>query len=86
LAKYVGVYEFAPGRDARITVEGDLLFLQEGANPLKLPFAPNSEAMFISRTNGDPLEFIKDARGAITGFVYHAAEGDRRAMRKTLSR
>src|SRR5215471_3477149 len=49
LSKYVGVYEFAPGREARITVEGDLLFLQEGANPLRLPFAPNSETMFTSR-------------------------------------
>src|SRR5579862_9377405 len=40
LSKYAGVYEFAPGREARITVAGGLLFLQEGANPLKKPLAP----------------------------------------------
>src|ERR1700676_3562032 len=30
LAKYAGSYEYAPGRPAVISFEGDLLFLQEG--------------------------------------------------------
>jgi hypothetical protein len=82
LSKYTGTYEYAPGRQAVISSEGDLLFLQEGKNPLKLPLAPNSETVFVSRTNGDPIEFIKDARGTITGFIYHGGNGDRRALRK----
>ncbi len=42
LAKYTGTYEYTTGRAAVITFEGDLLFLQEGTNPLKLPLTPNS--------------------------------------------
>src|SRR5579864_1369851 len=82
LARYTGVYEYSPGRQATITFEGDLLFLQEGANPLKLPLAPDSETVFVSRTNGDPIEFTKDAQGAITGFIYGGGGGGRRATRK----
>jgi hypothetical protein len=82
LSKYVGVYEFAAGDDAVITEEGGLLFLQEGANPLKYPFAPRSETVFVSRTNGEPLEFTRDAQGAVTGLVYHRESGDRKAVRK----
>lgn len=82
LSRYTGLYEYAPGRPARITSEADLLFLQEGTNPLKLPFAADSETNFISRTNGDRIEFTKAANGAITGFVYHTGAGDRTAMRR----
>ena len=61
-----------------MTLESDVLFLQEGANPLKLPMVPNSETLFVSRTNGDLLEFSKDAKGAITGFIFH----DKKAVRR----
>lgn len=83
LSKYAGAYEYGPGSPAMITVEGDLLFLREGSNPLKLPLAPNSETVFVSRTEGDPIEFLRDGRGAITGFIRHAGGGDRRAVRKS---
>jgi hypothetical protein len=82
LARYTGLYEYAPGRPARITSENDLLFLQEGSNPLKLPLAADSETNFISRTNGDRIDFIKDASGAVTKFIYHGGDGDRTAVRK----
>jgi hypothetical protein len=82
LSRYVGVYEYAPGREARISSESDLLYLQEGANPLRLPLAADSETDFISRTNGDRIDFIKDGNGAVTGFIYHAGAGDRTAVRK----
>jgi hypothetical protein len=49
---------------------------------LKLPLAANTETDFISRTNGDHVEFSKDSSGAVTGFVFHAGGGDRRARRK----
>lgn len=82
LAKYAGTYEYAPGRPAVISFEGDLLFLQEGSNPLKLPLAPKSENVFISRTNGDWIEFIQNAQGAVTEFAYHGGGADRKATRK----
>ncbi len=78
LARYVGTYEYAPGRPATIGVDGDLLFLQEGTNPLKLPLAPTpgSETVFISRTNGDVIEFTPK------GFTYRGEGGERRAVLK----
>jgi hypothetical protein len=82
LSKYAGTYEFAPGREARITVAGDLLFLQEGTNPLKKPLAPDSETIFVSRTEGDLVEFTRDAQGAITGFIRHTGNVDQKAVRK----
>jgi hypothetical protein len=82
LSKYTGTYEYAPGRDAVITFEGDLLFLQEGANPLKLPLAPNSETEFVARAIGEHVEFLRDSGGTISGFIYHGERGDRKAVRK----
>jgi hypothetical protein len=83
LKKYVGTYEFAPGREAVITSENDLLFLQQGSNPLKLPLVANSETDFVSRTDGDTVEFLRDAQGTITGFIYRrGGSADRKAMRK----
>jgi hypothetical protein len=82
LSKYAGTYEFAPGSQAVITIESDLLFLQQGANPLKLPLVAKSDTVFVSRTNGDWIEFSQDAQGTATGFVYHSGDRDRRAVRQ----
>jgi len=82
LSKYAGTYEFSPGHEAVITIEADLLFLREGANPLKLPLVANTETRFVSRTNGDWVEFVRDAQGAVTGFTFHAGAGERKAVRK----
>ena len=82
LSKYVGTYEYSPGREAVISIEADLLFLQEGRNPLRLPLAADSETAFVERTNGERMEFIKDAQGAVTGFIFHGNRGDRKAVRK----
>lgn len=81
LSRYAGVFEYAPGSTATILFEGDLLFLQEGTNPLKLPLAPRSETIFVSRTEGNWIEFVKDNRGDVTAFVYHAGPAERRATR-----
>lgn len=83
LASYIGTYEYPGGSPVIITTFGELLNLQNGsATALKLPFAPDTETIFISRTNGDRIEFIKDAKGAITEFIYRSPEGNRRAVRK----
>lgn len=82
LSSYTGTYEYGPGRPAVISIENDLLFLQEGKNPLKLPLAADSETNFISRTNGDRIDFIRDSTGSVTKFIYHGGDGDRTAVRK----
>jgi hypothetical protein len=82
MSKYVGTYEFGPGREAFISLAGDLLFLQEGTNPLRLPLAADTETNFISRTNGDRIVFTKDASGAVTGFIHSGGDVNRRAVRR----
>jgi len=82
LAKYAGTYEFTGGREAFITAGGDLLFLQNAGNALKLPYVPNSESVFVSRTEGNWIEFTRDNTGAVTGLTLHADSGDRKAARK----
>jgi hypothetical protein len=82
LARYAGKYEYAEGKAAEISFEGDLLYLREGSNLLKLPFAAASDTNFVSRTNGDRVEFVMDARGSVTAFVYHNGFESRRAERK----
>ncbi|HWF10814.1 MAG TPA: DUF3471 domain-containing protein [Bryobacteraceae bacterium] len=82
LSKYTGTYEFSPGKTATITLGGELLFLRLDTNPLKLPLVPDSETRFVSRTNGDLLDFTRDAAGTVTGFVFHQGSGDRKAVRK----
>jgi hypothetical protein len=82
LSKYTGNYEFAPGQPAVISLEGELLFLQMGTNPLKLPLVVDTGNVFISRTNGDLVEFTLDGKGMVTGFIFHQGGTDRKAVRK----
>ncbi|HEY2016814.1 MAG TPA: DUF3471 domain-containing protein, partial [Bryobacteraceae bacterium] len=82
LSKYTGTYELGSGAPAVITLAGDLLFLQMGTNPLKLPVAPDSEKVFIERTNGDLINFRMDAQGTVTGFTFHQRGKDLTAVRK----
>lgn len=81
LAKFAGTYEYSPGRTAVISVAEDLLDIQEGANPLKLPLVATAENIFISRTEGNWVEFQRDASGAVTGFIYHSSGAERKASR-----
>lgn len=82
LAKYAGQYEFAEGGTVEISKDGDLLYLRRGSNPLKFPLVSVSETNFMSRTEGDRIEFVKNPEGAVTGFVHRNGFEERRATRK----
>jgi hypothetical protein len=82
LAKYSGTFEFAPGEQDVITAEGNLLFLQQGSNPLKLALAAVSDSTFAVRTNGDSIEFVRDDQGNVKEFFYYGRGGKRKAIRK----
>ena len=81
LAKYAGVYELSPGRDAVVTVTGDLLFVQ-GLNEPKLPLLVESETRFQSTATTTGIEFVKDVQGKVTHLIVHSDAGDRKAARK----
>lgn len=81
LATYAGVYELAPGREAVITVTGDMLFVQ-GLNEPKLPLVAQSETQFMSTATPTGFEFVKDAQGKVTHLIVRGAAGDQKAVRK----
>ena len=81
LSKYVGVYEFAPGREAVVTLSGDLLFVQ-GVNQPRLPLMPQSETVFMSTATPDGFQFVKDAQGNVTHLIRLDGADQLKATRK----
>ena len=74
LAPYAGTYEMAPGRDAVVVVEGDLLYVR-GLNEPKLPLLAQSETHFLSTATPTGFEFVKDAQGRVTHLMVRGANG-----------
>ena len=54
----------------------------DGVPPSALKLVVDSETVFISRTNGDLVEFLKDSEGMVTGFIFHQGGVDQKAVRK----
>jgi hypothetical protein len=75
LARYAGTYEFASGRQAVVTVDGELLVLHLSASGEVEPLAAQSETKFVAALFGDQVEFVKDSSGAITGFTLRTGTG-----------
>jgi hypothetical protein len=85
LAQYVGSYEFAFPENPtvpstyNVTMSGGALFMDtEGKG--ETPLIPVSETVLYLREAR--IEFVKDARGAVTHFTRTWAEGDLKYMRK----
>jgi hypothetical protein len=82
LATYAGVYELAPGREAVVSVAGDLLYIQ-GLNEPKLPLLVQSDTQFMSTATPTGFEFIKDRQGRVTHMLVRGDAGDQKAVRKS---
>ena len=85
LARYVGSYEFAFPENPtvpstfNVTMSGGALFMDtEGKG--RTPLIPVSEAVFFLREAR--IEFVKDAKGAVTHFTRTWVEGDLSYLRK----
>jgi len=72
LTKYAGTYEFAPGREAVVTIDGELLVLRLSATG---EVEPQSETSFTAAFFGDQVEFVKDSSGAVTGLTLRTGTG-----------
>lgn len=81
LSKYAGTYELASGREVKVTLDGDLLFV-EGFNQPKLPLIATSETNFMSTATPDGFQFVTDAKGAVTQLVRLDGTSQQRAARK----
>jgi len=79
LAQYVGAYQ-APARPVtNVSLEGNRLMVAEG-QAVKIPLVAHSESSFTMEGTG--VDFVKDAKGAVTGMIEHWTEGDRNYPRK----
>jgi hypothetical protein len=79
LDQYAGTYG-TPALPASIAVslEGSRLLIDTGAG--NVPLIAHSETTFTMEGTG--VEFVRDAKGAVTGLVQHWVEGDRYFARK----
>ena len=86
LAQYAGTYEgptsaspFCAGCSGEVvSLEGSSLMIDPGAG--KIPLIAHSESSFTME--GTVVDFVKDAKGAVTGMVQHWTEGDRYSSRR----
>jgi len=79
LAQYAGTYE-TPGLPSGevVYLEGSRLMVDPGAG--KIPLVARSETSFTMEGTG--VDFVKDAKGAVTAMIQHWTEGDRYYARK----
>ena len=76
LAKYAGTYQFGPGQDAVITVDGPTLILKLGGQRAQtFTMLPESETRFVATGFGERAEFDRDSNDAITGFTFITGTG-----------
>jgi hypothetical protein len=73
LARYAGTYA-----SFVVSLEGSRLMIDPGGAG-KIPLIAHSESNFTMEGTG--VDFVKDAKGAVTGMVQHWAEGDRQYAR-----
>ena len=82
LAKYAGAYEL-PGREAVVAISGDQLIVKDTAHSRDQLFVARSETYFLSSVSEDFIEFVKDAKGAVTHFTRSGGGKDEKAVRKS---
>ena len=72
--------EFAPGRQAVVSIAGDQLIVQDSAHPADRLYVASSETLFLSSVSMASVEFVKNAQGVIT-LVRHEANKSERAAK-----
>ncbi len=82
LAKYLGVYELAPGFDLAVTLEGTQLMTQATGQP-KLPVYAEAQNKFFLKVVDAQLEFFADDKGKVTYLVLHQNGRDMKAIKKS---
>ena len=70
LARYVGVYQFAPTFSIETTLDGAALYGQPTGQD-KFRLWPETETEFFLREVDAQVTFVHDAQGTVTGMVLH---------------
>ena len=82
LAKYAGAYELQ-GREVVVTISGDQLLVKDSAHPRDQLFVAHSENHFLSSVSESSIEFVTEAKGAVTHFTRTLGEKNEKAVRKS---
>ena len=82
LAKYAGAYDL-PGREAVVSISGDQLIVTDSAHPRDQLFVARSETHFLSSVSEASIEFVTDAKGAVTHFTRTLDGKEEKAVRKS---
>jgi len=80
LERYVGTYELAPGVNLMVRLDVDHLTVQLTGQG-QLPMFAESETSFFLKVVDAQVEFVKDARGAVSHAILHQNGRDQRAAR-----
>ena len=80
LARYVGVYELAPGQAFTVGVDGAQLTMHFG-NDKPMPVPAESETRFFARDLNLVIDFVRDATGTVTEMVLIQGTRQERATR-----
>ncbi len=81
LAAYAGDYKMPGGRVLNISVDGDHLAVQMGAQR-KLPMFAESDTDFFLKEADIQVNFYKDEKGAVTHLVFHQGGSEQKATRQ----
>jgi hypothetical protein len=77
LAQYAGTYG-RPAFPVVVSLEGSRLMIKRGGAG-KIPLVAHSESSFTMEGTG--VDFVRDAKGAVTGLIEHWTEGDNNRAR-----
>ena len=78
LGRYIGHYEMPGFPLATISVEGNRLMIDTGNT--RIPLVAHSHTNFTMEGTG--VDFVSDAKGAVSDMIQHWTEGDRDYVRK----
>jgi CubicO group peptidase (beta-lactamase class C family) len=82
LQTYVGTYEFSPGFNYLVTLDGDQLMGQLGKQP-SFPLYPETPTYFFLKVVDAQIEVVKDANGSVTSLILHQGGQDHTMTRKS---
>ena len=81
LSRYVGLYELARGLELVVTMRDDALSIQSTPGGSTVHLWPESALGFFVREVDAQVTFTRDARGAVTGLIFHQFGRDRTATK-----
>jgi hypothetical protein len=82
LQSYVGTYEFQPGLNYFVTLDGNQLMGRLGTQP-SFPLYPETPTYFFLKVVDAQIEFVKSANGSVSSVILHQGGQDHTMTRKS---